>query len=224
MSTDAARAAANHAAHTPEPDFKASVSFLHMMHPKGPWLVCAIWYPPEKGGDSEIDAATFGPRTEEDVIPWLRMHHLRKHELYFTVNRVAKRMTKKCGRKDIVCMPYLHLDLDPVEAEELKEGGFERERARILALLDTMDPQPSVKVDTGGGYATYWALEEPIRLDGSKEQYEDAKLYNLALELKYGGDNCHNIDRVMRLPGTVNWGLNPKKVHKGRKPRLAVLL
>jgi hypothetical protein len=212
------------AADMPAHEHHKSVTFLEMVHPKGPWVLAAIWYPPEKKGDSEIETRTFGPNTIQDCFAFLAKHHALKHELYWTVNRIAQRVKMKPKRELFVSVPYLHLDLDPVEAEELKEGGFERERARIKALIDSMEPKPSFVTDTGGGYAVYWALETPIPLDGSKEQYEDAKLYNLALELKYGGDNCHNIDRIMRLPGTVNWALNPKKVHKGRKPRLAVLL
>jgi hypothetical protein len=218
MSSHAASAAAL------TPDFLASVSFLAMTHPKGPWVLVAIWYPPEKKGKSEIEAGTFGPNTEDDCLTFLRKHHALKHEIYWTVNRIAKRVTRKPRRDEFVSVPYLHLDLDPNEAEELKEGGWERERARIKAVIDSMEPKPSFVIDSGGGYGVFWALEDPIQLDGSEEQYEDAKLYNVALENKYGGDNCHNIDRIMRLPGTINWGLNPKKVHKGRKPRLAVLL
>jgi hypothetical protein len=40
---------------------------------------------------------------------------------------------------------------------------------------------------------------------------------------KLGGDACHNVDRIMRLPGTVNV-LGPTKIRNGRKPALAELI
>ena len=54
-------------------------------------------------------------------------------------------------------------------------------------------------------------------IDGKEAQYEDAKLYNVQLELLFGGDNCHNVDRILRLPGTINIP-DAKKLKKGRKP------
>ena len=43
---------------------------------------------------------------------------------------------------------------------------------------------------------------EPIPIDGVLAAAEDAARYNKQLELIYGADNCHNIDRILRLPGT----------------------
>jgi len=33
---------------------------------------------------------------------------------------------------------------------------------------------------------------------------EQFRAINKALAAQFGGDNCHNLDRVMRLPGTIN--------------------
>ena len=38
-----------------------------------------------------------------------------------------------------------------------------------------------------------------------------------------GGDSCHNIDRIMRLPGTINVPTK-KKLEEGRKPALATVV
>jgi len=39
----------------------------------------------------------------------------------------------------------------------------------------------------------------------------------------FGGDHCGNIDRIMRLPGTMNWP-DKKKREKGREPALAKVI
>jgi hypothetical protein len=44
--------------------------------------------------------------------------------------------------------------------------------------------------------------------------------YNQQIELMLGGDHCHNIDRIMRLPGTINVP-NAKKRKLGRQEALA---
>jgi len=49
---------------------------------------------------------------------------------------------------------------------------------------------------------------------------EEAEAYNRQLELVLEGDHCHNIDRIMRLPGT--WNIpNAKKRAAGRVERMA---
>src|SRR5215218_5668237 len=47
--------------------------------------------------------------------------------------------------------------------------------------------------------------------------------YNQQIAIRLQADACHNIDRIMRLPGTINLP-NAKKIKKGRKPALARLL
>jgi len=46
---------------------------------------------------------------------------------------------------------------------------------------------------------------------------------NKSLAQHLGGDHCHNIDRIMRLPGTINWP-NAKKKEAGRVPVLATII
>ena len=70
-------------------------------------------------------------------------------------------------------------------------------------------------VFSGGGYQAFWKLETPISINGDLGRAEDAKRYNQQLELLFGGDNCHNVDRIMRLPGTVNVP-DERKRTKGR--------
>ncbi|MEL6450579.1 MAG: phage/plasmid primase, P4 family [Pseudomonadota bacterium] len=72
-------------------------------------------------------------------------------------------------------------------------------------------------IDSGGGFQGFWRLSEELPLNGDPLPVE---LRNLGIETRLQADACHNIDRIMRLPGTVNWP-NKGKRNKGRVPRLA---
>ena len=80
----------------------------------------------------------------------------------------------------------------------------------------------SIIIKSGGGAWEIYDLMEPIPIDGDPDKIEDAESYNIALAHDLGGDNCHNINRVSRLAGTINVP-NAKKRAKGRRPKLASL-
>lgn len=202
---------------SPQPDYAASVAFLEQWLPGGPWVLVAI--DPNKKG---LDAETFGGTDVKggQLLEWLEKQGTKlKRNLYFTVNPCRRHLTTKPSREHIQGLSWLHIDLDPRAGEDL-----DAERARILALLRDPSakgiPKPTVIVFSGGGYQGFWKLRVPEPLDGSAEQYEEAKRYNKQLELVLGGDNCHNVDRIMRLPGTVNRP-DKRKRDKGRVEELA---
>jgi hypothetical protein len=194
------------------PAYEKAIEFLDRWMPGGPWLVVAI--DPHKKG---IAAATFGKPTIADLRAWLEEQGTtRRRNLYFAVN-TCKRMAKKPTKADVIGLDALHVDVDPRVGEDL---GAERER--ILALLRDPTalgiPKPSCIVDSGGGFQAFWRLKDPVLLD--PERTADAQARNKHLELALGGDACWNIDRIMRLPGTVNWP-DARKRAKGRVPALA---
>lgn len=53
--------------------------------------------------------------------------------------------------------------------------------------------------------------------------FDQIEALNKVIANKVGGDNCHNVDRIMRLPGTINYP-NKKKRKAGRTDVLAYLL
>jgi hypothetical protein len=193
-------------------DNAAAVDFLKKVYPDGPWVVTAI-----RLDRKAIDTETFRPATEADLLTWLQTYNGERN-IYWSTNLPTRDLTKKAEREDIKEVAYLHVDVDPRAGEDL-----EAERKRILGVFAKADPEPTVVLFSGGGYQAFWKLETPILVNGDLKLAEDAKLYNVALELKYGGDNCHNIDRIMRLPGTVNVP-DAKKLKKGRSATLAMLI
>lgn len=193
------------------------IDFLQAFHPDGPWCLTVL-DPEQKAG---AVTATFSPQRVEQAAAFIDAWN-GKRNLYFSVNMLREAMSKKAKATDITALAYLHVDIDPRTGEDL-----DAERSRIEALLTRNlpegVPQPTAIVFSGGGYQAFWRLKEPLPLDGSQQQADDAKLWNLALERKFQADSCHNIDRIMRLAGTMNLP-NAKKIAKGRGPAMARLV
>jgi hypothetical protein len=185
------------------------LDFLKKFRPKGPWVLTAI---PVEGG--KLSTATFAAKDERKVEKWLERNG-KEHNIYFSVNPTCEAVTKKASREDIKSVEYLHVDVDPRAGEPLTD-----EQPRILQKIREFKPVPTCVIFSGGGYQAFWRLEEPIQIDGDITKAESAKRYNMQLELLLGGDNCHDISRIMRLPGTMNRP-NAKKRKKGRKEVLA---
>jgi hypothetical protein len=194
-------------------DHGRSVEFLQKFHPGGMWVLTAI-HPDQK----RIETDTFGESGA--AMAWLGKLGV-DHNIYFEVNPPVRSLQKKAERSDIKELAWLHVDVDPKPGEPIAA-----EQTRILSSfeekLPKAVPQPNCIVFSGGGYQAFWRLGEPIPIDGNLVAAEEAKLYNLQLEIIFGADPCHNVDRIMRLPGTVNWP-NARKREKGRVPTLARL-
>ena len=198
-----------------QPDTEAAIDFLRRFAPEGPWVLSAIIT--DRGG---IETRTFRPESEDVIKAWLAKY-IGKRNLYFQVNPPVRDISKKAAKTDIKSLAWLHLDIDPRAGEDI-----EAERDRILGILTDQLPQdvpvPTCIIFSGGGYQAFWRLEEPIPVNGDLEQIAEAERYNKQLETLFGGDNCHNVDRIMRLPGTVNIP-DERKLKKGRVPALARL-
>lgn len=194
---------------------RAALSFLERLYPEGPWVLTSI-ETDRKG----ITTATFGPANRDDAFAWIEGYNGRRN-IYFSVNPPTRPLSKKAEREDIREVAYLHVDIDPRAGEDVAQ-----EQERALGLLTSKLPKgvppPTAVVFSGGGYQGFWRLQEPIPINGDLALAEDAKRYNQQLELLFGADNCHNIDRIMRLPGTVNVP-DAKKRRKGRVEALATL-
>ena len=195
---------------------KSSKEFLLRLRPSGPWVLTAI-----QVDRKAIETRTFYPKDEKNMLAWLEGWNGERN-IYFHVNPTRTALSKKAERSDIKELAWLHVDVDPRAGEDVAE---EQERCRQLfdEKLPKGIPAPTCVIFSGGGYQGFWRLEKPLLIDGEEDKYEDAKLYNKQLEIVFGADNCHNVDRIMRLPGTVNLP-DAKKTAKGRVATLAELV
>lgn len=179
-------------------DTAAALEFLHRWASSGPWVLTAV-HPDRKG----IQTRTFYPGSEQELRDWINEHQGERN-VYFHVNPVTRDLNAKAEKEDILALAWLHVDIDPRAGEPL-----EQERERALRILTETLPQgvplPTVVIDSGRGFQGFWRLREPLVVSGDRAAAEsEAEPYNIQLERLFGADSCHNIDRIMRLPGTVN--------------------
>jgi len=190
-----------------------ATDFLNKFRPGGPWLLVAT--DPER--KKAPIGLTFNAQQTDKMEAWIEKMNA-AHNIYFSVNPTINPINKKAKRTDMKHMDWLHVDVDPRVGEDLKE-----EQERILNKFRNAEPRPSCVIFSGGGYQAFWKLAEPVKIDGDLALAEDAKRYNVQLEILFGGDNCHNVDRIMRVPGTMNLP-DAKKRAKGREKVQATLL
>ena len=181
--------------------------------------------------DGLLTTRTFD--TIEPALAWVHEHNVeRRSNLHFTVNPLRGIITKKPKKTDIAAVAFVHGDLDPRDDEEPEAA-----KARYLAALSAIPPSSAV-IDSGNGIQTLTRLAEPITLgepvtkpDGKVafSQEDMAKIAEVearssAIMLAVGGeDGTQNIDRLLRLPGTINYP-NAVKIAKGRSIMLTGLI
>ncbi len=190
-----------------------AVKFLRWFRPEGPWILTAIV------PDGRITTWTFWPGKEDTLTEWLSTKEGRSN-IYFTVNWTGDgNLTKKPKKEKILRAEWLHVDVDPAKGEERDVA-----RRRILNSLEKFAPRPTCVIDSGNGYQAFWRLTEAVTVDKpSEEAWAEFERTNRWIAEQLGGDSCHNVDRIMRLPGTINVP-NAKKAREGRgkKPASAV--
>lgn len=79
-------------------------------------------------------------------------------------------------------------------------GGKEKTSDHILSLA----LHPSVIIDSGGGYHTYWLLKAPWQLKSWKIRKEAMQLQHDWVEYTGGDIVSSNLNRVLRIPGFRN--------------------
>ena len=117
--------------------------------------------------------------------------HQGRAQLYFSVNDIAPPLSQthnKASLDEVQTIVALHVDADAKDTPS----------ADVLDRLKQLPFQPSDIIETGHGLGLYWRLAEPTT------DKDWALAANIALRDFLGGDNCQNLDRIMRVPGTVN--------------------
>ena len=98
-------------------------------------------------------------------------------------------------------------------ADGHKKGSDYENYDEAIKAIEKFQPQPTLINLSGGGLHCYWVLRTPVKTDdiGVKE-LESINKYFLK---ELGADSgTHNLDRVLRIPGTYNFKLpnNPREV------------
>lgn len=147
--------------------------------------------------DKTLDATRIWTASSSEVIEFARQYGDRKsgHSVYFGVCKRSHRGGKK---PDVMAATALWADVDTQNA------GLDTD-ATLVALYELRGAlQPSAIIKSGGGLHLYWFLKEPVELNGDREAITAVENANRKLAYLVGGDNVHDVTRVMRLPGTMN--------------------
>ena len=198
-----------------------AIEFLEMLRPGGPWLLTAII------PDGTTDTIT--AQTADEARAFVATYYGQRN-LYYSVNPTRKPMNKKAAKTDIAAIEYLPSDLDP-KPNETSEAA----KARYLAEIDKLTPRPAAIINSGNGLNLLLKLAEPIILpepvtvtrggkkvkafpEATEKQIADIEDRAKRLMEKLGSvAGTQNIDRILRLPGTINLP-NKKKAGEGRTP------
>lgn len=159
------------------------------------------------------------PNGHADLSTFIAKHN-GKRNLYFSVNEPhANAPDGKLSKKDIAKINAVWLDADP-----RKDMPFEREKERLSRFATDLKigpNPPTYIVDSGGGIQAFWLLDKP--LEATAETIIKTESLNRGLAKQYGTDHVHNIDRIMRIPFTVNIP-DEKKKQSGRKRVLSRII
>lgn len=228
-----------------ELNIEQALAFLDMLEPNGRHTIAseAPFGGPENGPLWEA-GSTFEPEQRDLLIKDIQNRQTRCSNVYYSVNKpchIGSRQGKggKNNIDDIIAIRALAFDIDFT--------SFERDQEAVLNFIDKdLDNKlkPSLVINTGGGFHLIYLLDKkhkvtlyrPAKTDGEKSENEkmianrtyattlghdfETLLRSKLKDLPIKVDNMSNVDRVMRLPGTVNYPKLEKQA-KGQKVALA---
>lgn len=168
-------------------------------------------------GVQGVQGRTFKlPADTDAAVAWARDMNAALANMYLHVNRVEPGFAgAKAKKEHIAAARFVVVDLDPREGEP-----YAAERERLLGLVPKLrEAGARAVVDSGNGVQAWFKLADPVPLQGDPGALERVEQVNIGLAEAFGGDPAvHNVDRVLRLPGTVNYA-NPTKMRRGYPPR-----
>jgi len=216
-----------------KPAIDGALDFLRDLYPRGPWALTSIHSEP-----GPTETRTFTPSRADRAARWIEAQQRRGRNVYYALNTPTPEVANKKAKKhEIDEIIGVQVDID------FEGPGTAEERVQIPKRLSEYRWQPTYINFSGGGYQAVWLLEERLKgraidpitgelatvIDFKTKkqihvQSHDSKrieLLNQQLMQELGGDpSAWNIDRILRLPGTINFP-NARKIEKGRVPALA---
>jgi hypothetical protein len=211
-----------------KPDIAAAVAFclslpqinLTAIHPT---LTETVQYGEGRPFESAIIRGhSFAHDQSAEIEEWVTLSQSKGFGLYFNcngLNRPLDKFHKKARESDVNALHMLHLDLDDPKQVTDKRKFKSAHKATLDRLLAVpLIPEPSLIVDSGNGYGAFWTIYPALKVTDGNRLY--LKSRNKAIRELFAADPCENLDRIMRLPGSVNFP-NAAKEKRGRVPALA---
>lgn len=143
------------------------------------------------------------------AVEWSRTQNSQKRGVYWCVAPTKPGVNKKPKKSDVMCSVLCHIDIDP---ESSSRDSYEIRRNAVMSQIQSIDLEPTLLIDSGHGAYPIWVLREPVKI-------EEAERVNKLLMKRYDSKNpsagTWNADRILRLPGTLNWPTTRKVVDYG---------
>lgn len=198
-----------------------AISFLQELDPSG-WHNLTALDPSENVAPR---GRTFAPNQWGAIKEWIAEHASLGMNLYYSVNEPkAHAAHKKLEKGDIGSIRAIIWDIDlPGRNGDADLAALRNDlNLKFHAALP-----PTMLVESGGGYQPIWKLKDKLLLSDDKEQRDAQRLMVEAqgrgVREMFGGDSVHDINRILRLPGTLNVP-NASKRARGRISRNAALV
>lgn len=211
------------AAPTPEKKLRGSlneaVGFLKRL-PHAFHTLTAIHINPKTREKGLIETKSFPPGAWLAIHKWLEPR-LGVANLYWSANPLGSPKDRKAAKADIATYVMAQVDVDAPAGEE-QEAFIER----MVGKIPSLRLEPSIVIDSGGGVQLFYIWQDPTELNGDPAAIAAAEALTRGIEqevsaaLGVEADATFNVDRIMRLPGSINVP-DVKKIEKGRRPRVA---
>jgi len=223
----------------PSLDIDQSLRFFDLLDPEGRHTLGseAPFGGPGNGPKWE-QGATYGASQRDWLIADIKKRQARGSNVYYGVNRPRSHPqgnSGKCSVDDIIAIRALAFDIDIIKRPFDNRLLLDFINERLTGAL-----RPSLLINTGGGFHLIYLLEQFLNVELSQDQKRDERVVAnrrnvtalahdfesllrkmIPLENEYVKiDSMSNIDRVMRLPGTVNYP-KAEKIAKGQVESLA---
>lgn len=162
----------------------------------------------------EPDGAIKGRYFGENVDDAVRLAVKKNRDgsnIYWTANRCGPDTAHKPSKCHIVSARSAHVDIDP------PKDGSPFDKAAVIRAAEAFDIRPTTIIDSGNG------LQLLYRLEDDDPDLDRVEAINRAIAQHFAGDSCHNIERLLRVPGTVNYP-NEAKRKRGCVPVMSQLV
>lgn len=144
----------------------------------------------------------------------------KEYNVYIGVGLRKERLGKyERGRNtDILYLPGVWVEIDIKGGKHAAKNLPNEQEAKVI--LDTFPLEPSIMINSGGGWHCYWLFDEAVRIltENDRESADrmlkrfQSVFIRLAKEKGLHIDNTSDLARVLRVPGTYNRKEQPKLV------------
>lgn len=209
------------------PNLQQATDFLRWLAPSGPWSIGAI-------GPDDGALAWLTTSDAAQVEAFVVEHQAKCRNVYFQPNLCRPDLGDRRASKDSVVVGLVvHADVDPPHVstgaelaawqEKFAAGISDPARWSALEL-----PPPTVVIFSGSGFQMLWRLDAPVvlwrRNDDLGHPAQDPRAvaeienrnYAVLRRLDPDHPGTHNVDRLLRLPGTLNYPNKIKREKHGR--------